>query len=138
MFLASTVPAYAIIFFVTIILKGMGYTAAMALLLTAPPGVFAVRKSTFFSRNEAVLMVEQLGRHVLCICVDSGQDAKSRNLVGDTKPNLYLRPRHCSILEARPCTVLWPFSCERGCHECHSLRPCLCEGPLLSSTHRKP
>ena len=44
MFLASTVPAYAIIFFVTIILKGMGYTAAMALLLTAPPGVFAVRK----------------------------------------------------------------------------------------------
>lgn len=42
MFLAATVPAYAIAFFVTIILKAMGFSTAVSLLLTAPPGVFAV------------------------------------------------------------------------------------------------
>lgn len=42
MFLASTVPAYAIAFFITIILKAMGFSTANSLLLTAPPGVFAV------------------------------------------------------------------------------------------------
>lgn len=35
MFMASTMPAYAIGFFSTIIINGMGYSAAMALLLTA-------------------------------------------------------------------------------------------------------
>ncbi|CAA7267718.1 unnamed protein product [Cyclocybe aegerita] len=49
MFLASTVPAYAIVFFVTIILRGMGYTEALALLLTAPPGVFAAAVCFFFA-----------------------------------------------------------------------------------------
>lgn len=42
MFLASTVPAYAIGFFITIILGGMGYKTTDALLLTAPPGLVGV------------------------------------------------------------------------------------------------
>ncbi|CAA7267719.1 unnamed protein product [Cyclocybe aegerita] len=41
MFLASTVPAYAIGFFITIILFSMGYTLTEALCLTAPPGIAA-------------------------------------------------------------------------------------------------
>jgi len=41
--MASTVPAYAIGFFITIILFSMGYTTTQALLLTAPPGLVAVR-----------------------------------------------------------------------------------------------
>jgi len=39
-------PAYVIGLFSTIIIKGMGYSQATALLLTAPPGVFAVRNLT--------------------------------------------------------------------------------------------
>ncbi|KAF9560253.1 MFS general substrate transporter [Agrocybe pediades] len=42
MFMASTVPAYAIGFFITIILAGMGYSTTDALLLTAPPGIVAL------------------------------------------------------------------------------------------------
>jgi hypothetical protein len=42
MFLASTVPAYAIGFFITIILRGMGFSESLSLILTAPPGIFAV------------------------------------------------------------------------------------------------
>ena len=42
MFLSSTMPAYAIGFFVTIILRTMGYSTMMSLILTAPPYVFAV------------------------------------------------------------------------------------------------
>ncbi|KAF5312730.1 hypothetical protein D9619_003612 [Psilocybe cf. subviscida] len=49
MFLASTIPAYAIAFFITIILKAMGYTTSVALLLTAPPGIFAAASCFFFA-----------------------------------------------------------------------------------------
>jgi len=41
MFMCATMPAYAIGFFVTIILAGMGYNIRDSLLLSAPPGVFA-------------------------------------------------------------------------------------------------
>ncbi|EAU83959.1 hypothetical protein CC1G_09841 [Coprinopsis cinerea okayama7 len=41
MFLASTMPAYAVGFFATIIIHGMGYSTAMALVLTAFPFVAA-------------------------------------------------------------------------------------------------
>ncbi|KAF5380625.1 hypothetical protein D9615_004540 [Tricholomella constricta] len=41
MFLCATMPAYAIGFFVTIILSSMGYSVRDALLLSAPPSVFA-------------------------------------------------------------------------------------------------
>jgi len=47
MFLASTVPAYAMGFFITIILQGMGFSDSLSLILTAPPGILAV--STPFS-----------------------------------------------------------------------------------------
>ncbi|KAF8972548.1 major facilitator superfamily domain-containing protein [Flammula alnicola] len=49
MFLASTVPAYAIGFFITIILFGMGYSETDALLLTAPPGLVAAMSVFFFA-----------------------------------------------------------------------------------------
>ncbi|KDR68723.1 hypothetical protein GALMADRAFT_231049 [Galerina marginata CBS 339.88] len=49
MFLASTVPAYAIGFFITIILFGMGYSTSDALLLTAPPGLVAAISVYFFA-----------------------------------------------------------------------------------------
>jgi len=42
MFMASTMPAYALGFFITIILNGMGFSEEMSLLLTAPPYVAAV------------------------------------------------------------------------------------------------
>ncbi|SJL14804.1 related to putative tartrate transporter [Armillaria ostoyae] len=41
MYLCVTVPAYAIGFFMTSILSGMGWNVEMSLLLTAPPYVFA-------------------------------------------------------------------------------------------------
>jgi len=69
-FLACTVPAYAIIFFVTIILRGMGYTEARALLLTAPPGIFAAVVCFAFAwiadktRTRAVWLVIQ---NFICI-----------------------------------------------------------------------
>jgi len=43
MFLAATMPAYAIGFFITIILRGMGYNLRDSFLLTAPPYAAAVR-----------------------------------------------------------------------------------------------
>ncbi|KAH9487295.1 putative transporter C11D3.18C [Psilocybe cubensis] len=49
MFLASTVPAYAIGFFITIILGGMGYSTTEALLLTAPPGLVGAISVYFFA-----------------------------------------------------------------------------------------
>ncbi|KAF8972549.1 major facilitator superfamily domain-containing protein [Flammula alnicola] len=70
MFLASTVPAYAIVFFITIILKGMGYSETQALLLTAPPGIFAAMSCFFFAwlsdrtRSRAVWLVVQ---NLICI-----------------------------------------------------------------------
>jgi hypothetical protein len=42
MFMSSTMPAYAIAFFITIILKSMGYTTLTSLALTCPPYIFSV------------------------------------------------------------------------------------------------
>ncbi|KAK0437695.1 major facilitator superfamily domain-containing protein [Armillaria borealis] len=41
MYLCVTVPAYAVGFFVNLILSGMGWNLQMSLLLTAPPYIFA-------------------------------------------------------------------------------------------------
>ncbi|KAG6813545.1 hypothetical protein H0H92_009937 [Tricholoma furcatifolium] len=41
MFMCATMPAYAVGFFITIILSSMGYGVRDSLLLSAPPGVFA-------------------------------------------------------------------------------------------------
>lgn len=41
MFMCSTMPAYAVGFFITIILRSMGFSTMMSLILTAPPFVFA-------------------------------------------------------------------------------------------------
>ncbi|TFK44848.1 major facilitator superfamily domain-containing protein [Crucibulum laeve] len=49
MFLSSTMPAYAIGFFITIILRTMGYDITMSLILTAPPYVFAAISCYFFA-----------------------------------------------------------------------------------------
>lgn len=43
MFLASTMPAYAVGFFITPILRSMGYSVSESLLLSAPPAGAAVR-----------------------------------------------------------------------------------------------
>jgi hypothetical protein len=42
--MCSTMPAYAIGYFITIILFGMGWGLKDALLLSAPPYVFAVSR----------------------------------------------------------------------------------------------
>ncbi|KAJ4483508.1 major facilitator superfamily domain-containing protein [Lentinula aciculospora] len=41
MFMCASIPAYAIGFFVTVILSGMGWNLELALLLSAPPYIFA-------------------------------------------------------------------------------------------------
>ncbi|KIM39087.1 hypothetical protein M413DRAFT_29655 [Hebeloma cylindrosporum] len=70
MFLASTVPAYAMGFFITIILEGMGFSESLSLILTAPPGVFAAASCFFFAwisdktRKRAMWLAVQN-----CICI---------------------------------------------------------------------
>ncbi|ESK93153.1 high-affinity nicotinic acid transporter [Moniliophthora roreri MCA 2997] len=49
MFMAATMPAYAISFFSTIIISGMGWDVGSSLLLTAPPYIFAVIVAFCFS-----------------------------------------------------------------------------------------
>jgi len=49
MFMCSTMPAYAIGYFITIILFGMGWGLKDALLLSAPPYVFAAVSTFFFA-----------------------------------------------------------------------------------------
>lgn len=65
MFMASTMPAYALGFFITIILNGMGFSEEMSLLLTAPPYVAAAVSCFFFAwiadktRRRAIFLVIQ-------------------------------------------------------------------------------
>lgn len=42
MFMSTTMPAYALAYFAPVIILGMGYSAAITQLLSAPPVVFAV------------------------------------------------------------------------------------------------
>ncbi|KAJ9661449.1 hypothetical protein H2201_006480 [Coniosporium apollinis] len=42
LFMSTTMPAYAFAYFTPVIIRGMGYTAGVANLLSAPPVVFAV------------------------------------------------------------------------------------------------
>ncbi|KAJ7924958.1 high-affinity nicotinic acid transporter [Mycena leptocephala] len=49
MFMSSTMPAYAIAYFVTIILNSMGWDVRASLLLTTPPYVFAAASCFLFA-----------------------------------------------------------------------------------------
>ncbi|KAF8653322.1 hypothetical protein AX16_004022 [Volvariella volvacea WC 439] len=49
MFLCSTLPAYALAYFITIILRGMGWSVTASLLLSAPPYGPAIVTTMFFS-----------------------------------------------------------------------------------------
>ncbi|KAK0184767.1 major facilitator superfamily domain-containing protein [Armillaria mellea] len=49
MYLCVTVPAYAVGFFVNLILSGMGWNLQMSLLLTAPPYIFAAACVVLFA-----------------------------------------------------------------------------------------
>jgi len=49
MFMSSTMPAYAIAYFVTIILNSMGWDVKASLLLTTPPYVFAAMSCFLFA-----------------------------------------------------------------------------------------
>ncbi|KAG6861105.1 hypothetical protein C0995_003834 [Termitomyces sp. Mi166 len=49
MFLCSTMPAYAQAYFLTLILRGLGWSKTAALLLSAPPYFPAIATSIFFS-----------------------------------------------------------------------------------------
>ncbi|KAK0241418.1 major facilitator superfamily domain-containing protein [Armillaria nabsnona] len=49
MYLCITVPAYAVGYFVTLILRGMGWSVEMSLLLSAPPYIFAAVSVFFFA-----------------------------------------------------------------------------------------
>ncbi|KAF8911501.1 major facilitator superfamily domain-containing protein [Gymnopilus junonius] len=49
MYMCATLPAYAISSFLTIILRGMGWSISASLLLSAPPYIFATVSIMFFS-----------------------------------------------------------------------------------------
>ncbi|KAF8963681.1 major facilitator superfamily domain-containing protein [Flammula alnicola] len=49
MYMCATLPAYAISFFVTIILRGMGWSETASLLLSAPPYIFAAISILIFA-----------------------------------------------------------------------------------------
>ncbi|GAW00563.1 high-affinity nicotinic acid transporter [Lentinula edodes] len=65
MFLCATIPAYAIGFFITVILSGMGWNLEFALLLSAPPYVFAALSVFVFAwlsdhfRSRAIFLAAQ-------------------------------------------------------------------------------
>ncbi|KAJ6631603.1 major facilitator superfamily domain-containing protein, partial [Mycena sp. CBHHK59/15] len=50
MFLCATISSYGVGFFVTLILRGLGWSVAASLLLSAPPFIFAGISTVFFSR----------------------------------------------------------------------------------------
>ncbi|KAJ7772119.1 major facilitator superfamily domain-containing protein [Mycena maculata] len=50
MFLCGTISTYGVGFFVTLILRGLGWSVSASLLLSAPPFVFAGISTVFFSR----------------------------------------------------------------------------------------
>ncbi|PFH52138.1 hypothetical protein AMATHDRAFT_79876 [Amanita thiersii Skay4041] len=49
MFMCASMPAYALAYYISIILRGMGYSEATALLLSAPPYGPAILSTMFFS-----------------------------------------------------------------------------------------
>ncbi|KAF9481517.1 MFS general substrate transporter [Pholiota conissans] len=70
MFLCSTMPAYAIGFFITIILKTMGYSTLMSLVLTCPPYVFAALSTFVFARTSDITRRRALWlavQNVICL-----------------------------------------------------------------------
>ncbi|KAJ7935099.1 major facilitator superfamily domain-containing protein, partial [Mycena leptocephala] len=50
MFLCATISTYGVGFFVTLILRGLGWSVAASLILSAPPFIFAGISTVFFSR----------------------------------------------------------------------------------------
>ncbi|KAL9712047.1 hypothetical protein Ac2012v2_005123 [Leucoagaricus gongylophorus] len=71
MYFCATVPAYAIGFFITVILRSMGWSIQQSLLLSAPPYVFAAISIMFFSwlsdkyKQRAVFIALQTGLTLL-------------------------------------------------------------------------
>jgi len=79
MFFAATVPAYAIGFFITVILMGMGYTMKEAFLLTAPPYIAAVRFHSFHISDHSGSL-HMTGYFLLLLRLARGQDEEARAL----------------------------------------------------------
>ncbi|KAF9451529.1 MFS general substrate transporter [Macrolepiota fuliginosa MF-IS2] len=71
MYFCATIPAYAIGFFVTIILRSMGWSVTHSLLLSAPPYIFAAMSIMFFAwlsdkyRQRATFIALQTGMTLL-------------------------------------------------------------------------
>ncbi|KAF8806564.1 MFS general substrate transporter, partial [Phlegmacium glaucopus] len=49
MYMCATMPSYGVSYFITLILRGMGWSVTASLLLSAPPYVFAAASIMFFS-----------------------------------------------------------------------------------------
>jgi len=89
MFMNSTMPAYAFSYFLPIILqRGMGYSDAMAQILTAPPFVFAVMTGMAFAvladkfRMRAPIIVAQACMVVIGLSITAYTKGNAPRYVG--------------------------------------------------------
>ncbi|EKM81127.1 hypothetical protein AGABI1DRAFT_56500 [Agaricus bisporus var. burnettii JB137-S8] len=88
MYFCATVPAYAIGFFVTIILRSMGWSIANSLLLTAPPYIFAAATVMLFSwlsdkyKQRAIFIALQTGITLLGLFLTGFVDSPFVRYVG--------------------------------------------------------
>ncbi|KAF9047428.1 major facilitator superfamily domain-containing protein [Panaeolus papilionaceus] len=75
MYMCTTMPSYAISFFLTLILRGMGWSTSASLLLSAPPYVFASFSILLFSwlsdkyRQRAVFIAIQALISLIGMCL---------------------------------------------------------------------
>ncbi|KAF6744241.1 major facilitator superfamily domain-containing protein [Ephemerocybe angulata] len=92
MFMASTTPAYAIGFFITILLTSMGFNIKEALLLTAPP---------YLCRSGRILLLLRLARR---------QDEEAPTVVGRSNRHHHDRASRDWIRENERGTLLWSAS----------------------------
>ncbi|KAJ7018346.1 major facilitator superfamily domain-containing protein, partial [Mycena alexandri] len=72
MFLCATISTYGVGFFVTLILRGLGWSVAASLLLSAPPFVFAGISTILFSRLSDHYRQRALFIAVQCVAVIIG------------------------------------------------------------------
>ncbi|KAJ7782664.1 major facilitator superfamily domain-containing protein [Mycena metata] len=72
MFLCATISTYGVGFFVTLILRGLGWSVAASLLLSAPPFVFAGISTILFSRLSDYYQQRALFIAVQCVGVIVG------------------------------------------------------------------
>ncbi|KXN87484.1 hypothetical protein AN958_08789, partial [Leucoagaricus sp. SymC.cos] len=88
MYFCAAVPAYAIGFFVTIILRSMGWSIQYSLLLSAPPYVFAAISLMFFAwlsdkyRQRAIFIALQTGLTLLGLFLTGFGDCASWRYFG--------------------------------------------------------